>query len=211
MKFRWDASAQAYEITLGDGRTGRIVPETPSSATGKLVGADGAIISHARMLASAPREYTNWVFLPGAVKFASGYLAFGIPAPSGSVPTSGSASYSGEVLGAAKAPGYEYGVSGPALFQFNFGAGTLAGQMDLKLSGPMGEPDLPRYTFSGALTSAGATSFSGTFAINGPTPSWIRGQFTGPKAQELMAGLEAPFLNWTQWGTIEAVVVGKRD
>lgn len=210
VKFRWDASVKAYEVTLADGRSGRIVPDTINSGSGKLVAADGTVISYASMIVPFPLQYTRRVFLPDAVNFG-GYLAFGLPAPAGSVPTSGSASFEGSVTGQAEAPGYGFSAGGPALLQFDFAAGSLTGHMDLTFSGPMDHIDGRRYSFSGMLTSVGATSFSGGLDAGGPSASWLRGQFTGPDAQELMASFEAPMLDFDQWGVIQGVISARRQ
>jgi hypothetical protein len=139
---RWNASLNAYEVTLPSGASGKIVPSQPGWSVGKVVAADGTVISPIATVRQTPYAYTSWASVGGDV------FAFGIATPAGAVPTKGSASYAAEIEGIARAPDYEFIVYGEALFQFDFGAGTLSGYMDPKLNGPMGGPTLPRYTFT---------------------------------------------------------------
>jgi hypothetical protein len=202
---RWNAELKAYEVTFPGGSTGKIVPNQPGSNYGQVIASDGTVLAPFASVLKTPFAYTSW----GSV--GSGIVAFGIPTAPGAVPTSGSASYAGLIEGNAKAPGYEYAVYGSAMFQFNFGAGTLSGYMDPEFSGPMGVPTAPRYNFTQTVYSPGSTTFSGSFDVTGPTPSSFEGRFTGPAAQELMMRFQAPFSNYGEWGTMTGVVIGKKQ
>ncbi|MGI8705142.1 MAG: hypothetical protein ACR2JJ_05020 [Sphingomicrobium sp.] len=216
ISIRWNASLKAYEVTFTGGGctndlvvgcpTGRIVPSEPGSSYGQVVAPDGSILASFASVSNQPLTYTSWGSIGGQT------IAYGIPTAQGAVPTIGSASYAAEIHGTAKAPGYEYGIYGSALFQFNFGAGTLSGYMDPILNGPMGGPTLPRYTFTQTVYSPGSTTFSGSFDFSGPTSSSFQGQFTGPAAQELMAKFQAPFSNGGgDWGVMHGVMIGKKQ
>jgi hypothetical protein len=172
---------------------------------GKVVAADGTVISPIASVLKTPYASTSWAAIGSEI------FAFGIATPAGAVPTKGSASYAAEIEGVARAPDYEFIVYGEALFQFDFGAGTLSGYMDPILNGPMGGPTLPRYSFTQTVYSPGSTTFSGSFDFSGPTPSSFHGQFTGPAAQELMASFQAPFSNYGDWGTMTGVMIGKKE
>jgi hypothetical protein len=202
---RWNAALNAYEVTLPSGSLGRIVPNQPGSNYGTVVSQSGTVLAPFAAISRTPYDYTSWVSV------GSGIAGFGIATAPGAVPTVGRASYVAEIEGSASAPLYEFVVNGSAVFQFDFGAGTLSGYMDAKLNGPMGGPDLPRYNFTQTVYSAGSTTFSGSFSISGPTPSLFHGQFTGPAAQELMVAFQAPFSNGGEWGTMTGVMIGKKQ
>jgi hypothetical protein len=144
-------------------------------------------------------------------------VAFAMPTAAGAVPTTGSASYKAEIAGSAKAQhgsevlGFE--VYGDAVLKFDFAAGKLSGSMAPQLNGPWDVPGpLPTYNFINTVYSTGSTSFSGMFDIGGPTASSFQGRFTGPLAQELMAGWTAPFQSFdNHWGVMEGVMIGKRE
>ncbi len=143
-----------------------------------------------------------------------GQFAFGTPTMSGSVPTTGSATYDAKVWGTGTAPyvsaGQEYDVSGTALLNFNFGSGALSGSMQVDLTGPAGRFSAPTYNFAQTVYSSGSTSFSGSFMVPGSsTSSQFSGQFTGPGADELMAQWSAPFVDPTRSGTpVEGTMTG---
>jgi hypothetical protein len=204
---RWNADLNAYEVTY-NGTDAHIV-RTGGAAfaeSGNLVAADGSTLNTVQALTGY--SYTRL----GYTGFADGGFAFGAATPAGAVPTVGTASYDAELTGHAG----DWQIYGTALFQFDFGAGTLSGYMDPETNGAFGSPDLPRYTFTDTVFSRGSTTFSGSFDFKGPTPSSFEGRFTGPNAEELMASFKAPFLDWddkgepTKWGVMEGAIVGKQ-
>jgi hypothetical protein len=204
---RWNADIKAYEVTYG-GTDARIVLTGGATyaESGKLVAADGSTLNTVQALTGY--EYTR----VGYAGFSDGGFAFGVATPAGAVPAVGSASYDAELTGHAG----NWQIYGTALFQFDFGAGTLSGYMDPQTNGAFGSPGLPRYTFTQTVFSPGSTTFSGSFDSAGPTPSSFEGRFTGPHAEELMASFTAPFLDWdangnpTVWGVMDGVMAGRR-
>ena len=79
--------------------------------------------------------------------------------------------------------------------QFNFGAGTLSGEMKPEIA-PWGRDPLGTYTFQNTVFSAGSNSFSGSFNAPGTSgASAFQGSFNGPKAAEAMGSWNAPYLN----------------
>ena len=114
--------------------------------------------------------------------------------PAGSVPTTGSATMDAIVRGLTLDG--DAAVTGTASLQFNFAAGTLAGNFNPVLhpyngSGPFA---LGRYTFVNTVFGVGSTSFSGGFSHADPSLSGVfNGLFTGPNAQELMARCSASY------------------
>jgi hypothetical protein len=204
---RWNADIKAYEVTY-EGTAARISPigGATYAEAGKLVAGDGSTLNTVQALTGY--SYTRL----GYAGISYGGFAFGVATPAGAVPTVGTASYDAELTGHAG----NWQLYGTALFQFDFGAGTLSGYMDPETNGPMESPDLPRYTFTQTVFSPGSTTFSGAFDFDGPTPSSFEGRFTGPHAEELMASFTAPFLDWdesenpTVWGVMDGVIAGKR-
>jgi len=140
-----------------------------------------------------------------------GAFAFGIPTPNSAVPLSGSATYSAFV--AAKAD-VDYGISGSASLNFDFGAGTLSGHFDPVIFDLLaGNTSLGHYGFVNTVYSAGSTVFSGNLSSPGVTGQGsFNGQFTGPAAQELMARFNAPFIDphSKQQKVMVGVWVGKK-
>jgi hypothetical protein len=220
VQIRWNADLKAYEVTVPQIGSGKIVQTFfgPFGATGDVIAANGGKLLTAQ--AFTPYSYTGRLEL---VKMPEGpnetgftlITAYGVPTALGSVPTTGSASYTAELDGRAGG----YWVYGSASLQFDFGGGKLTGHMDPLLNGPMGVPELPRYNFTQTVYSTGSTSFSGSFDVAGPTPSSFSGRFTGPAAQELMATFRAPFQDYPNvtepptpnWGLMEGVMIGKRQ
>ena len=147
-----------------------------------------------------------------------GLFAYGIPTKPGEMPTSGTATYTAEVRGTSNQPYPGSGdtlwldsITGSALLRFNFGAGTLEGEMNPALC-PWDCYSLGTYSFIQTVYSSGSTSFSGQFAINGEAvPSWFEGSFNGPQASELMARWQAPYTYEGAAGTMGGIWIGTRD
>jgi hypothetical protein len=140
----------------------------------------------------------------------SGFFAYGIPTASGDVPLAGAATYAGSASGLTNELAE---VFGSVSLAFDFGAGTLSGVMKPAIAPIWDTIPLGDYTFRDTVYSAGATSFSGAFQVNGSTgPSSFQGSFNGPQAAELMAAWNAPFLNplTNQWGTMAGIWTAKK-
>lgn len=150
-------------------------------------------------------------------------FAFGEATPASAVPTSGSATYSGVVLGYSGAPSdgtmRPYAISGDAHMAYNFGAATLTGTLDpVATDRDTGTAyALGAYTFTGQGTTGKAT-FAATFdkAINvqglGNTKGAINGQFTGPHAEEFYASWHAGMIDPKGGSNLDmgGVIVGKQ-
>lgn len=155
-------------------------------------------------------EYGNWF---SRENNRSGWVAFGIPTPTGGVPTAGSATYQGIVHGSAdimqtdalSAPFYYHTViDGTVSLAFNFGAGTLAGSM--AISAPDGMQPLPlgTFAFKDTVFSVGSQSYSGAFVTSLAGPNYFLGRFTGPAAQETIGTFAVPFTFSTSGQTLQA-------
>lgn len=216
---RYDAAAQAYVIDLPSASPGRFsaTGEGPFFWSGVLLDQPLATPSVSiRKPAHAGFVYTTFGHyyegaLSGGLHMSEGAFAFGLATPAGSVPVSGSATYSAAIDG--KTLDQNYFVHGTAELQFNFAAGTLAGSLSPILNGPMDGGPLGRYDFVNTIYSVGATSFSGGLRheTNNLTGSF-NGLFTGPQAQELMARWTAHYADQNGGGTKEmfGVLVGRR-
>lgn len=210
VSIRWNAELMAYELTVPGTGSGRVQQTDfgQYGAVGDLVGADGTKLAF--VSATAPYQYSGLFETRRFGEFDK-FTAFGVLTPSGGVPTTGSATYNAELTGLAGG----WGLYGTAQFQFDFAGGKLSGFMDPHTNGPFESPALPRYTFTQTVFSPGSTTFSGSFDIAGPTSSSFQGQFTGPKAEELIASFRAPFLDWDAqenpvvWNEMHGVMIGK--
>jgi hypothetical protein len=138
----------------------------------------------------------------------SGYSAIGIATPLAGVPIAGSASFAGSILGASSETRYDHWeavwvpgrVEGSINLAFNFGAGTLAGNINPILDGNA----LPSLNFVNTVYSTGATNFSGRFATGLSGQNSFSGLFTGPQAQELIGNFAFPYASPIDGVTEEA-------
>ena len=105
-------------------------------------------------------------------------------------------------------------VFGTVSLAFDFGAGTLSGEMRPEIAPDWDAVSLGTYSFRDTVYSTGGKSFSGAFTVPGSTAhSFFLGNFTGPKGVELAANWLAPFRNPANgmWGTMSGVWVAKQD
>jgi hypothetical protein len=215
---RWNAALQAYEVSVGPYSNAQIKAKTadagPYGQSGTIVAADGS--EPYGLLAWTGLSFTRFgYYYNRANSSAGGSYAFGLLTPAGAVPTTGTATYTAQLDGSAyKSSGEEWwGVTGTASFLFDFGRGTLSGHMNPELTSAWDPPPkVPVYNFTTTVFAVGSTTFSGGFDVTGPTPGSFQGQFTGPNAQELMAGFAAPYFDTTlnSWGVLQGVMAGKR-
>lgn len=123
-----------------------------------------------------------------------GDTAFGIATLASAVPATGTASYSGILEGRSSEQVdwggwgiYAGSITGPINLTFNFGSGDLSGTLHpiLELDARY---DLGTLTVSQPVWGVGSAGFSGslTGSILTGDPAGIRGQFTGPAAEELI-------------------------
>lgn len=168
-------------------------------------------------------KYSNiaiWGDKVGAYWDDANYTAFGMATPAGGVPVTGSASYSGEIVGATsyRTPDYLVGgtvattISGSISLAFNFQSGTLSGSMHPFLY-DYGDPiDLGVVNFRDTVFAAGSTSFSGRFDTAVAGTNGFNGVFAGPAAQEVMGRWNLPFVLPSDGKTYDAwgAFIGKR-
>ena len=157
---------------------------------------------------------------PPYTDFAFG---FGQSTPASAMPRTGSANYSGVILGYSGVPSdgttRPYAISGDARMAYDFGASTLTGTLDpVATDRDTGTSyALGAYAFTGQ-GNAGKSTFAATFdkAINlpigGNTNGAINGQFTGPHAEEFYAAWHAGMIDPKGGRNIDmgGVIVGKQ-
>jgi len=134
----------------------------------------------------------------GAPSTTSAAFVTGYKTPTGSIPTTGSATYLGSVVGKVIHPGagQENGIatadlSGNASLQANFASGSVTGSLTNMMAGSLpwnsvsllGAISGGQFTGTSAATSAPANSGSLSAAATGT----FAGMFFGPNAQELGA------------------------
>jgi len=138
-------------------------------------------------------------------------FAYGVPTPAASVPRSGSAAYTLDVLGAAAWPDGLHAIGGSGTMAVNFASGGLnltTAITDVPASGF----GTQTYTMTGSGTlSSSANSFSGTTFVTGYVfQGNFNGRFYGPTAEEVGASFTASGQGISLAGTLlgRAVAAG---
>ena len=189
LQVRYVASSNSYEVQLPNSQDW--VAETYSSNMpgGFLVYQGGAT-----MWLRPAYQYSRLFEWAGGDN--AGYEAIGIPTPAGGVPVTGSASYTGPILGRTTEyqPSYadDFPVDGSILLSFNFGAGSLSGKISPNLHQGFNLGDL---NFVNTVYSTGSSTFSGKFDTNASGVNSFSGLFTGPAAQELIGKFAFPYVS----------------
>jgi hypothetical protein len=146
-----------------------------------------------------------------------GYGTFGIAqaTSAGEVPTTGTARYSGHVLGHFAGDSGATWIDGKARFDFDFARATLTGDLKVTMQCMMGcLYDPVAYTFANTVVARGADGFSGQLNTPGaPSAGSFIGIFAGPNAAELLSAFQMPFFNGDsrQWMNAGGAIVGKRE
>ena len=124
-----------------------------------------------------------------------GYEAIGLATRAADVPVTGSASYSGQILGSSPEDHTDFGVTitGSINLTFDFGLGSLSGNVSPVLEQSLVAYPLDVVSFRDTLYSKGSTTFSGKFDTNLPGLNSFSGLFTGPNAQELIGNFALPY------------------
>lgn len=172
---------------------------------------------------SSAYSYTSFGSWSGSLPMGhnNGVFAYGTPTATANMPVSGTANYAGEIRGLTNGEPYSPGggvgpvldVFGTVALSFDFGAGTLSGEMRPEIAPVWDAVSLGTYSFRDTVYSTGGRSFSGAFIVPGSTAhSSFFGSFTGPNGVELMANWLAPFRHPTaeSWGTMSGVWVAKQ-
>jgi hypothetical protein len=222
LRVRYDAAAKHYEVQLPLAGTWlQLVPEPDQ-------GADLYSISSGAFVAIREGEKTGYDYSAVASWGTSaspwpadfGSLAFGIPTPSAGVPTTGSASYGGALVGYSTetVPDTLAGadvaswIEGSINLAFDFGNGTLSGNIN-PIVYSTERFNLAPLQFTDTVYSSGSPTFSGKFGTALPGPNAFSGRFTGPAAQELIGSFAFPYQSPTDGKTYDAggAFIGKKQ
>jgi hypothetical protein len=155
-------------------------------------------------------DYSAWASYqePLADQTVSGWMAFGVPTPQSAVPVTGSAAYTAEAHGYGGAY-----IDGKATLQFDFGAGKLAGGLDLwDAEYDPGVMSYGHFDFVNTVVGSGQAlgQYSGELARGTSTQHGsFNGMFTGPNAEELIGRWTAPYPNSDN--IMYGVWVGKKN
>lgn len=216
---RYDAATQGYLVDLPSRDEFRFESNSQDAsfwhgfaAIGWYEGTNISVFKPASTNPEIQLTYTSFGVTSGYYTSDFGFFAFGSATPGSGVPVTGTASYNAIIAGR---PLDNFGrIDGDATFQFNYGAGTLAGHFDPVFSdGPI-ISDLGTYNFVSTVFGVGSPTFSGGLSLAGaPSLGAFDGRFTGPAAQELMARWTAPYLNPStqQWNEMFGIMVGKKQ
>jgi hypothetical protein len=201
--FRYSANGY-YEVQLPGLPFDRLVHQKsnsnpdPNNTGFELATNKGWVVTNG----SAQSGYTYSELASWASAGRFGYVAFGSATPIGSVPTTGTASFSGISRGSAdimlfdQLAGSYFAVDvfGDVQLNFDFGAGTLAGSMSLSVGDGMQPLPIGAFAFQNTVFSAGSTTYSGSFATTASGQNSFLGRFTGPNAQETIGAWAVPFV-----------------
>lgn len=136
----------------------------------------------------------------------NGHEAIGMATPEGAVPVTGTANYSGQILGQTSenhSDGTDLALDGSIYLAFDFGAGSLSGNITPDLHQSYGNA-LGAISFQDTVYSVGSTTFSGSFDTGVAGLNSFSGQFTGPHAEELIGNFAFPYRSPIDGLTYEA-------
>lgn len=239
VRISYSAADGSYTVSLPSYQEGKLIPRSGNGSFNASGWIDLASTNSDLTVGSGSEVQNVTVTLdwPGTSKYShtsfgswsgslpmghnNGVVAYGIPTSAPDMPVTGSASYNGEIRGLTNGePASPSGGIGPVLdvfgtvaLSFDFGAGSLSGEMRPKIAPLWDAISLGVYTFRDTVYSTGSTSFSGAFNVPGSSAnSSFTGSFTGPQGAELMANWMAPFRDPITggWGTMSGVWVAKR-
>lgn len=140
--------------------------------------------------------YTTIAFSGSGPGKPFGFEAFGVATSAGAVPTTGSASYTAQLIGGdANTGNNTISIGGTATLSFDFAGGTLAGHLDPTQGDGWGNIiSMGRYDFVNTIYASGSTHFSGELSNpNFTALGSFDGSFTGPAAEELLGRWRIPY------------------
>ena len=163
----------------------------------------GFVIRRARDDGYLYSELATWVRPDLDFGFTTdiGVVAVGSATPAGAVPVTGSATFDGILSGLTDAKYVHEGgytssrdAGGTVTLDFDFGAGTLDGNILLMVTGDGMNPDtIGTYDFTQTVFASGSTAYSGAFETSLPGFNFFNGLFTGPNAEETIGNWAVPF------------------
>ena len=202
IRFDTSIGGGIYEIQLPGGEWDELIPY--GQGTGPNVATDSTgdvqlVLSGSRDNGYKYSEVASYI-ATGPQQF--GAIAFGTLTAAGGVPVTGSATYSGTVMGSSDVIASDAfdglnraTVSGSVSLDFDFAAGTLGGAMTVALDDASGA-SLPigTFNFKDTVFGVGSTGYSGKFDTAAAGDNFFLGKFTGPNAEETIGAWALPFI-----------------
>lgn len=204
-------SGGTYEVQLAGANWDQLIPykglANPDPATNNYFQPASVPMNYGYVVTRNSRDngylYSEVAAWGSKAEGRWGYTAFGVPTAAGSVPVSGSAAFNGVVSGSTDIMAHDFllggyypiSTDGYVTLDFDFGAGTLDGSMQLFLPiGGMNPVELGKFDFKNTVFSAGSTAYSGTFDTPVAGQNFFLGRFTGPAAEETVGAWAIPFV-----------------
>lgn len=213
LNLRYDAQSKTYEIELSNSDDWRALMFDQAGWWND--GTEGYSTGEPnRVYFVIQRNLSHSAVLAWSSDTASGFSAVATATPSGGVPITGSALYNGSIFGASSEStpnpwdysGANYAgiITGNISLDFNFGSGTLSGNISPVVLLNGGEHTLATLGFSDTVHSVGSTTFSGKFVTALPGQNSFSGLFAGPLAQELIGNFAFPYVSPISGGNEQA-------
>lgn len=202
LQVRYVASSNTYEVQIPHSQNWVASTYLPNSGPG-LFAFQGGVGGASIWVRAGPYQYSTLLEWNDGDNV--GHEAIGVATPASGVPVTGSASYSGQILGVTT----EYQakladdlpVDGSILLSFNFGLGAFSGSIAPNLH--QGYAFAP-LNFVSTVYSTGSTTFSGKFDRSATGLNSFSGLFTGPTAQELIGNFAFPYVSPIDSNTYQA-------
>lgn len=203
LRIRYNATTNSYAILQPDAKDWQELTPSGSQWTTSSPG-EGAMLTPVAGsdLGYSYSSLANWYSAgdDGGLTYShGGSVAFGVASDASSVPVSGSATFTGPISGITTETWdwADWGrgpaaVSGDINLTFDFGAGSLAGNIKPHIWAGS-DFDLPTMNFVETMFSKGSTTFSGKFDTNLTGANAFAGIFTGPQASELIGNFAFPY------------------
>lgn len=229
----YDAATDKYTLALprlGEGRLLDLVFDSyvegrPTGSTGWLVNSSGEQVAQVQFIVPGEPEtdfdYSHWGRWgvtrgtdEGAIEAISGLFAYGLETPASGIPSSGTATYEADLIAGSYGL-YYYWVEGDVVLRFDFGAGTLAGELSAYYSDydfPERDHDFGTYQFADTVFSPSSSAYSGSFSQNGALVAggFFDGNLTGPNAEEIIGRFALPFDYFGNQYSLTGIWVGRR-
>jgi len=204
IRVRYDAPTQAYQVFLPDGLDWQAIHYDLSSESAYSYSGPSVLLG----VSKTANQYSQLISWNDGAN--SGRDAVGILTSAGDVPVTGTATYSGQILGVtSEHHAQDFTFGGSIALAFDFGAGSLAGSITPNLQQGY---DAGTLNFRDTVYSAGDTKFSGTFDTDVAGVNTFSGQFTGPQAEELIGNFAIPYRSSIDQLTYQAngAFIGKK-
>ena len=190
LQVRYVQSSNSYEVQLPHSQAWAAISLLANTGPGPInYGGDTAYL----WLRDGGHQYSRLIEWSDKNSNVMGHEAIGMATPAVGIPLTGSATYSGQLLGQTAenhSDGTDLPVDGSIVLSFNFGLGSLSGSISPNLHQLF---SLGTINFSDTVYSTGSTTFSGRFDTNVAGVNSFSGLFTGPNAQELIGSWALPY------------------